>query len=283
MMIGTNKGMRVADINDQDGSLMYGPLIFESSQPVYDFTARDRFIWCASGVGTDAGLVRVDMGTTVEGETITGGYANQLRFAYANDLQYAHGVTNNTTAVGFIGTTNRLAFCTAQLGATVGYVYFEHATNLVSTGYLTTGAVRYGTLEPKNFKFVRARGDYTHGAMDIQTVESNNDIYNVITYNASVGTPEAATTQPEGSHEYLSYKFTLSRSASDNSKGPVFKGYQVKALPATARQRLLQFPLWCFDIETDRYNVKTGYEGRAWERIQSLEDIEKSEIGRAHV
>ena len=167
MMIGTNKGMRVADINDQDGSLMYGPLIFESSQPVYDFTARDRFIWCASGVGTDAGLVRVDMGTTVEGETITGGYANQLRFAYANDLQYAHGVTNNTTAVGFIGTTNRLAFCTAQLGATVGYVYFEHATNLVSTGYITTGAVRYGTLEPKNFKFIRGRGDFTHGAMEI--------------------------------------------------------------------------------------------------------------------
>ena len=276
MMIGTNKGMRVADINDQDGSLMYGPLIFESSQPVYDFTARDRFIWCASGVGTDAGLVRVDLGTTVEGETVTGGYANQLRFAYANDLQYKHGVTNNTTAVGFIGTTSRLAFCTAQLSSTVGYVYFEHATNVVSTGYLTTGAIRYSTLEPKNFKFVRARGDYTHGAMDIQTVESNNDIYNVITYNASVGTPEAATTQPEGSHEYLSYKFTLSRSASDNSKGPVFKGYQVKALPATARQRLLQFPLWCFDIETDRYNVKTGYEGRAWERIQSLEDIEKS-------
>ena len=276
MMIGTNKGMRIADINDQDGSLMYGPLIFESSQPVYDFTARDRFIWCASGVGTDAGLVRVDMGTTVEGETITGGYANQLRFAYANDLQYAHGVTNNTTAVGFIGTTNRLAFCTAQLGATVGYVYFEHATNLVSTGYLTTGAIRYGTLEPKNFKFIRGRGDFTHGAMDIQSIDENGDLYNVITYNAAVGSPEAATTQPEGSHEYVSYKFTLSRSASDNSKGPVFKGYQVKALPATARQRMIQFPVWCFDVETDRYNVKTGYEGRAWERIQTLEDLEKS-------
>jgi hypothetical protein len=276
MLIGTNKGVRVADINDQDGSLAYGPLLFESTQPVYDFAARDRFIWCASGVGTNAGLVRIDLGTTVEGETITGGYANQLRFAYANDLQYSHGVTNNTTAVSFIGTTNRLAFCTAKFGATNGYVYFEHATNLVSNGYLQTGAIRFGTLEPKNFKFVRARGNYRYGAMDIQTIDANNNIYNVITYNSSVGTPEAATTQPEGSFEYLSYKFTLSRSASDNSLGPVFKGYQVKALPATARQRLIQFPLWCFDIETDRYNVKTGYEGRAWERIQTLENIEKS-------
>jgi hypothetical protein len=55
----------------------------------------------------------------------------------------------------------------------------------------------------------------------------------------------------------------------------VFKGYQVKALPATARQRVIQFPVWCYDVETDRYNVKTGYEGRAWERIQLLEDVEK--------
>jgi hypothetical protein len=38
---------------------------------------------------------------------------------------------------------------------------------------------------------------------------------------------------------------------------------------------VIQFPVWCYDVETDRYNVKTGYEGRAWERIQTLEDIEK--------
>jgi hypothetical protein len=90
-----------------------------------------------------------------------------------------------------------------------------------------------------------------------------------------VGSPEAATTSPQGPQEFLSYKFTLSRSASDTSKGPVFKGYQTKALPATERQRVIQFPVWCFDVETDRNNVKTGYEGRAWERIQNLEQIEK--------
>jgi hypothetical protein len=37
---------------------------------------------------------------------------------------------------------------------------------------------------------------------------------------------------------------------------------------------LIQFPVWCFDVETDRYGVATGYENRAWERIQILEDIE---------
>jgi hypothetical protein len=345
MMIGTSKGMRVAEINDQDGSLLYGPLIFESTQPVYDFAARDRFVWATTGIGTNGGLTRVDLSQLIEGEA--------LRFAYANDLQYAQSETRPTTAVAFIGETNRLAFTTAALNAgtlvtnkaltsnvatlttstvhglvagdsvwvegvgspfdsttapyTVvatpttttftyaktntniasaavslsyakvnkpGKILMESASTLVTSGYLTTGAIRYGTLEPKNYKLLRARGEYTNGAMDLQSIDSASNIYNIITYNSSVGTPEAATTNPEGPQEFLSYKFTLSRSASDTSKGPVFKGYQAKALPATKRQRLIQFPVWCFDIEKDRYNVQTGYEGRAWERIQNLEEIE---------
>jgi len=267
MMIGTSKGVRVATINDQDGSLSYGPLVVETSQPVYDFAARDRFVWCASGIGTlDGGLIRIDLGQNIENEP--------LRFAWANDLQVTQSAEHYTTGVAFLGTTNRLAFCTAY-EVTNGAIYLESATELRPTGYVTTGAIRYGTLEPKNFKFIRARGDFAHGAMDIFAVDASNNTYTVITYNAAVGTPEAATTNPEGPQEYLSYKFTLSRSATSTSQGPVFKGYQVKSLPATARQRVIQFPVWCYDVETDRYNVKTGYQGRAWERIQLLEDVEK--------
>jgi len=267
MMIGTSKGMRVAVVNDQDGSISYGPLIVETAQPVYDFAARDRFVWCASGIGSlDAGLIRIDLGQGIEGE--------QLRFAYANDLQFAQTAEHYTTGVAFLGTTNRLAFCTAY-EVTDGAIYLESATVLKSSGYVTTGGIRYGTLEPKNYKFIRARGDFSFGAMDIFSLDPSNNTFTIITYNAGVGSPEAATTSPQGPQEFLSYKFTLSRSASDTSKGPVFKGYQTKALPATERQRVIQFPVWCFDVETDRNNVKTGYEGRAWERIQNLEQIEK--------
>lgn len=268
MLIGTSKGVRVATINDQDGSLAYGPLIFESVQPVYDFAARDRFVWCTTGIGAlDAGLTRIDLGQTILDEP--------LRFAYANDLQATQTTEHYTTGVAFLGATNRLAFCTTH-ETTDGAIYLESATVLRSSGYLTTGAIRYGTLEPKNFKFIRGRGDFTNGAMDIQTIGPDETAYTVITYSATAGTPEAATTYPEGAQEYISYKFTLSRSASNTSLGPIFKGYQAKALPATKRQRLIQFPVWCFDVETDRYGVQTGYENRAWERIQILEGIESA-------
>lgn len=265
MLIGTNKGLRVANVNDQDGSLEYGPLVFESTQPIHDIACADRFAWATTGVGTNAGLTRVDLSQLIEGEP--------LRFAYATDLVGTQTSAHQTTAVNFIGTSGRLAFSSAY-NSTNGGIYLESASTLVTSGYLQTGAIRYGTLEPKNFKFIRARGEYTFGAMDIQTVEENGNINNVITYNSAVGTPDAATTNPEASQEFLSYRFTLSRSASDSSKGPVFKGFQAKALPATKRQRLIQFPVWCFDVEKDRYNVITGYEGRAWERIQILEAIE---------
>ena len=265
LMIGTNKGARVAQVQD-DGSIIYGPLTVETSQPVYDFAARDRFVWATTGVGSNAGLIRIDLSGNIENET--------LRFPYANDLMYAHTGTHSTTAVAFLGDSNRLTYCTAY-NSTNGYVYMEDASALSTTGYLTTGAIRYGTLEPKNFKFIRGRGDFTNGAMDITSIDDTSNSYTVISYNGTVGNPEAATTQPEGAQEYISFKFTLSRSASNTSLGPIFKGYQVKALPATERSRLIQFPVWCYDVETDRNNVKAGYEGRAWERIQAFEALER--------
>ena len=266
MMIGTNKGMRVASVNDQDGSLSYGPLIFESSQPVYDFAARDRFVWCASGIGTlDGGLIRIDLGNEIE----------TLRFAYANDLQVTQTTEHYTTAVAFIGATNRLAFTTAH-DTTNGAIYLESASTLTSTGYITTGYIRYGTLEPKNFKRLLARGDYSKGSLTLATVDRNDVPYDHITYEAGVTAVEVTTSQPETAQEYVAFKFTFNRDSTDTSTGPIFKGYQVKATIATPRQRALKFPVYCFDLETDRYNVIYGYEGSALERLKVLESIEEN-------
>jgi hypothetical protein len=59
MLIGTSKGIRVATVND-DGSIIYGPLMIETSQPVYDFAFRDRFAWATTGVACEGGVVRID-------------------------------------------------------------------------------------------------------------------------------------------------------------------------------------------------------------------------------
>jgi len=265
MMIGTNQGIRVAEINDQDGSLKYGPLIVETSQPVYDFAARDHFVWAATGIGAlDGGLTRIDLSNDLE----------TLRFAYANDLQVSQTAEHYTTGVAFLGTTNRLAFCTAH-NTTDGAIYLESATVLVPSGYITTGNIRYGTLEPKNFKRLLGRGDFTYGSMTMETVDKNGTEYDHISYDANISPVEVTTLQPNTAQEYVAYKFILYRDATTSSLGPTFKGYQAKATIATPRQRIISFPVYCFDVETDRYNVQTGYEGRALDRLLLLEEIEE--------
>jgi hypothetical protein len=266
MLIGTNKGIRAADVSDQDGSILYGPLIVETVQPVYDFAARDKFIWATTGIGTfDAGLTRIDLSVEIE----------PLRFAYANDLQASQTTEHFTTAVNFLGTTNRLAFCTAYK-VTDGAIYLESATNLVPTGYLTTGNIRYGTLEPKNFKRLLARGNYTFGSMTLNTVDSNGNEYDHISYDSSVPPVEVTTSNPATAQEYVAYKFIMYRDGTDSTKGPVFKGYQAKATIATPRQRLVSHYVYCFDEETDKNNSRTGYSGRAYDRILALESIEEN-------
>ena len=264
MMIGTNKGVRAAQVNDQDGSINYGPLIVETSQPVYDFAGRDRFIWAATGIGDlDGGLTRIDLGTEID----------TLLFAYANDLQITQATKHYTTGVAFLGVTNRLAFTTSR-DATDGAIYVESASTLVPTGYVTTGRIRYNTLEKKNFKRLLGRGDFTFGSTTLNIVAEDGTIFDVISYDSSVGAPEVTTSSPSAPQEYVSYKFQLYRDGTDSSKGPNFKGYQAKATIATPRQRIVQFPVYCYDIETDRYNVLLGYEGRAFDKIRLLEDIE---------
>jgi hypothetical protein len=271
MMIGTNKGIRVAAVSDQDGSINYGPLIVETTQPCYDFAARDHYVWCATSVAGAPGLIRIDLSSEIE----------PLRFAYANDIYYA-GITGHvTTAVCFDGntdpaTTDRLMFATAYASATSGAIYVEDASTLMTSGYIQTGYIRYNTLEPKNFKRLIARGDYTYGSITLETVDEDGTEYDVITYDVTVPPVEVTTSTPATAQEYLGYKFILTRDATDTTKGPIMEGYQAKATIATPRQRVMRFPVYCYDVETDRYNVQVGYEGRAFDRINQLESVEES-------
>jgi hypothetical protein len=265
MLIGTNKGIRVAQVSVDDGSIAYGPLIVETTQPVFNFCFRDRFAWATTGVGGNAGLTRIDLSEQI----------SPLRFAYATDL-LTEEATTTTTSCALLGTTNRMVFTAAT-----SYHFIESATEFIDSGFIQTGFIRYGTLEPKNFKRLRCRGDYSNGGLILAPVGSDGTVYETAIYNSTLGTPEISTINPPGSQEFIGLKFTLSRyedptdlSSTKDTLGPTFKGYQLRSLPATPRQRLIQLPLYCFDVETDRYNVQVGYDSRALERVQALEDLE---------
>jgi hypothetical protein len=262
MMIGTNKGIRVG-ILDANGDISYGPLTYEKTDTSHtlSFAFKDRFAYATvtNAIDGKSGLIRIDLSQ----ETEPG------RYAYAKDL--SSGVTGNCRAVAFIGDTGRAAFAVAGSG-----VYFEHATNKTTSGFLDTGYIRYATIEKKYFKLVKPRFNTPmFGTCVISTKEVDGDVNSIITIAGSTPALNTdLTTNINTPQEELAFRFTFGRDATDATKGPVFDGYQVKSLPAVNRARQLTIPLLDFDFESDRFGVLTGHEGRAWERLQTLETIE---------
>lgn len=257
--IGTSSGVRVAQVLD-NGSLVYGPLLFESTYPCYQFAASDRFVWAACGVGTKAGLVRIDLSTQLD----------TLVFPYANDLSY--NVERETTGVAFMDSTKLLAFATPKT-TTNGDIYIEDPETLVTSGYLTTGRIRFNTLENKYFKFITDRATYNGlSKMDVSVIERDGDVSLIYTANANGGNSQndLSLTSPQ---EFIQLKFTLK---SVETSSPQFYGYQLKALPAARRQRLIQYPLFNMDTQTDKYNNQYGYTDRAYSALVQLEQLEES-------
>lgn len=264
MCIGTNQGVRIAQVSDQDGSIAYGPLIFETDQPVYDFAFRDKFIWCTTGVEGQVGVTRINLGQEL----------SQLIFAYAWDLYDPDDTLGHyTTASAFMGDTNRLAFCNAGNGSD-GTVYVESETELIPSGELRTGYIRYNTLEGKIFKILTPRINTSHGAFGMESITAEGGAFNIGTFSQGQTVPDVNISYPVGAQEYLGFRFTMYRDSNDPEQGPLFTGYQIKALPAIPRQRLIQYPVMCYDHEMDKFNNEVGYEGSAYARMSQLESVE---------
>jgi hypothetical protein len=121
---------------------------------------------------------------------------------------------------------------------------------------------------------MQARIDTTNGGLNIDSIDYADNFYRIGTFAQESIVPEININYPQASQEYLGFQFTLTRSSTDSSKGPLFTGYQVKALPAIPRQRLIQYPLSCFDHESDHFGVEVGFEGSAYDRMTQLESIE---------
>ena len=256
-VLATNKGFRVG-VSDTNGNIQYGPLLFDQAA-CNSIAFRDRFAYIATTIDGEAGLVKVDLSTTV--------IANSLVFPWAWDL-VASGVAAASNQVAFFGNTDRAAFTSGNV------IYAESTSNKVTSGYLQTGFIRYNTLENKLFKLLNPRIDTTNGAITIKSIDYADTEYNIGGFAQGAATSELGVPYPNSAQEYLAFKFTMSRSSTDATKGPLFTGYQLKSLPAVPRQRIIQYPLFCYDHESDNLGVEVGYEGSAYDRLSQLEAIE---------
>lgn len=267
LAIGTNRGLRIGTVSS-DGGVTVGPILFETEQGIKGIVANDKFIWAATSLpneatGTyNATLVRVDLSNPYQDGT----------FPYANDLQYASD--EDSYGIGVHYADERLHIIVNE-GGSSGEIQTQHSVNLVPSGWLRTGFIRYNTLEPKFFKYIntRARVGIDNGIL-VSSIADGDASFDLITLTDSSANTDIGIRLPSTKQEVLAFKFTLLNDG-DLEVGPVFTGYQVKSIPAAKRQRLIQYPLQCYDTEKDRFDVVFGYSGRAYELVSSLELLEE--------
>lgn len=272
LVIGTSKGARVANIND-DGSLTFGPLLVESADGCRDAVADGSFVYVTMGAKADAGdrvkragLARIDLGTNLN--------QNALAFASAADLVCPSGLTGTCHQVTTAG--GKLWFTVTGTGGGV----FRQNDNYVAAGWLETGRIRLGTVEAKAWRDVRILSSQASDGT-ITAFAETSDSGAPSTWDSIVSISTGTTDQfgslnvvaaAPVSAIYLAIR--LQRGSTTTT--PILTGYQVVAIPSPKRTELIQVPLMCFDYEVDRQGVKYGRTGGAFSRYQTLKQMEEA-------
>jgi hypothetical protein len=262
ILIGTSKGARVGTL-DSNGDLVYGPLLWGESRDVNDFHFAGNFAYAATILTNGpqhAGLIRIDLGNPFDDGT----------FPYAADLEYSSPSSSEATGVFMLD--DRLIIVSEE--ATGGKLNAESYSNYRTSGWIQTGRIRYATVEPKFFKYINVNVDINEGdSIQISTIDHKDNEF----LTTVIGSTEEniSLPYPSGSQEFIALKFTLTN-ANPFTDTPILQSYQLKSLPATKRQRLINYPLSCFDIEMDKFNSQFGYTGRAGEALLELESLEST-------
>lgn len=273
LIVGTNKGVRVAVINT-DGSLSLGPLVVTSTDGCLDAVADGSFVYVTVGTKGEAGnraqragLYRIDLSNNLN--------ENPLQFPAAADLVCPSGLTGTCHQVTTAG--GRLWFTVTGTGGGV----FRESTDYVSEGWLETGRIRMGTVESKSWRTLRLlQKEGTTGSLTgfasvsdaptpslwTQVVAMQPNYYDVS------GALNTAAPVPLPSL-YVAVKLTRASA----STTPVLTGWQVKAVPAPTRSELLSVPVLLFDWETDRKGARYGGDGSAWSRFTALKGLERDQ------
>ena len=253
VVLATSKGIRVGNQASDGKSFTYGPLNVEQECKDIAFTESYVFATRAKGINNSNGLWRIDLGSAVGN-----GYA------FAPDLVTDSGTVNG---VAFVGNTGR-KFITSSSG-----VWIEHATELASSGTISSGWIRWGTAENKQPVSIAIRTEGTGGTIGFSVADQdgNATAIDAIPLGGSTDFQLSASLQPA---DHFEITLTLTRSTSDVTIGPIVEEWQCRALPAPLRSRTITLPMLCYEEERDSNGVTKV--SNPWERINYLERIEQN-------
>jgi hypothetical protein len=270
LMIGTSTGTRVASIND-DGNLSIGPLIHESSDGVKDFVAVGSYVYAAVGAqcqkgdrSTAPGLVRIHLGETLNN--------SPLDFAYADDIYV--DVTGSCESVTYA--SDKLI-----LGVTGTAGVYKQAATYVESGWVETGRIRLGTAEAKTWRDLRVlnlpgSSGSVIGYANRDEGSTNPSTWQQVVFTDGERYDRTGKVSSNPNEPFTDIFVALELKASTDKSGTSHvSSYNLRAIPAPTRTRLIRVPVLLFDRETDRAGSVMGYDGYAFDRLELLEALEQ--------
>jgi hypothetical protein len=256
LVIVTNLGPRVATVS-ADGSLTYGPRLF-------DLESSNCRVLAASGS-------RVWLTGTREDDAHSRVFAIDLAQPTA-DGAYGWAVEADVPLDDSAGSTGVIVFG-GGIAPWDGAKVFLAGTAASRTGFLQTGYIRLGTMEPKAFHSVRIKLDGA-GSVSVILVRRGETETVLTNIAASSGVDENIPLNLPAPEEFVGLKFQMTADAA-TGESPILLGYQMKALPAPVRNRLIQYPLSCYDQELTSGGVTFVTPGAA-PRLFALEEMEET-------
>ena len=247
LIMATSKGLRVAVMN-QDGSVSYGPVIDEGG-PAHSLATDDRFVWWGNHSGQ---VYRADLSV----------FTDTLVPAWAADVVSTGSSPGNVTWVA------RVDDKTYFVDAANGVQGERHDGELVESGTLNVGSVRWNSLFDKVLQTVKAdlRATLaTTGATSYDksgtTYDDDEYVYNgllsavsgtlKVKFVTGAGVSLTTLTLNDRAAANIDYAlsdkydviFTLERDAANNTVGPVLESWQLQAFPAPTRIDEIVLPL----------------------------------------
>ena len=254
VFIGTDKGIRVAQANNDAGDLTLGPII-PTANPVYCFEGQDRFMWYGNTAMNSAyavsnatdptfpdscsGLGRMDLSVTT---------TSALTPAYANDIC---ALTVPTGVVRSVRTfDNRRVFSIDGHG-----VWFETA-DLMEYAWLKQGTMSYGVEDVKTGLYSQMKWQPLDGKIGLDISYDSAAFRRVASFQIPSSIRSGNIGMNGTQFSRLESRFILWRSGSDAQAGPVLTRFELRSIPAKGRASRWTLPILNYEeieIDTIKY------------------------------
>jgi hypothetical protein len=221
VVIGLNDGFRFCS-SDGDGNLVIGPKI-TTGTAVEAFSGVGQYIYFAwkNYDSTSTGIGRMDISVFIS--------PNQP--AYASDLM----VTGQGGITDIHEFQNKPVFAVSGLG-----FYTQHATNLVTSGTLTSGIYRWGVPDAKFIPKLDIRCLPLVGSLTMSVMSDNGSYYDFPTFSTA-GSKEKTFDGLEEKVFEAQIKLTLARATA--TTGPTITRWMARAYAAPLRSQIFTVPL----------------------------------------